>query len=85
VCVTSIACKRIPYGMKQGIFSAEQGIVSTEQGSSAFAAPDRLCASHFNEAPITTVAVNCGSNSGSIGRSWSAPWRSRSAIRAGPA
>jgi hypothetical protein len=47
VCVTSIACERIPYGMKQGIFSAEQGIVSTEQGScpneQRIAAPDRLC------------------------------------------
>jgi hypothetical protein len=35
VCVASIACERIPYGMKQGIFSAEQRIISIEQGSGA--------------------------------------------------
>jgi|ERR1700722_2859454 hypothetical protein len=52
VCVTSITCERIPYGMKQGIFSTEQGIVSTEQGSSAreqrIAAPDRFCPLTFH-------------------------------------
>jgi hypothetical protein len=30
-----MACKQIPCGVKQGIFSAEQGILSREQGSGA--------------------------------------------------